>query len=213
MIKKAEEILNNEIKTIITANDYSIVKRSFVKLISLADVLDSIGDEKNATRIDEIVKEATGIWDFLLSGLGAGIDTKNEGGKSIIDAIKGGNVGKFFDKDTLVKVITNFLVGGGIGMMAGEIVELLTAKVPILKWFGDSKFIKMAVETALTYAVLHSDFVSKLVDGIVQQVEGMLGMQKAPANEVKPTTKSTMPTPDEGTDTKPFQVALPGAKV
>ena len=225
MRKSAERALNKELNVIITASDYKIVKESFNRLINLADILDGLGDEKDADRIDQIVKEAAGIWDFLLSGLGGAATTKDEGGKSILDAIKGGNIGEFFSKETLVKVITNFLVGGGIGLLAGELVEVVTEKVPVLKWFGDSKFIKMAIEGALTYAVMHSDFVTKLVDGIVQQVEGVLGMKTKEAPKpatpapAAPTPASTpapavAKQPSEGTDTASFQVAppVPGAK-
>lgn len=217
MRKRAEKALSKEIRTIVTASDYKIVKESIGKLINLADILDSIGDKKDADRVDEIIKEAQGIWDFLFSGVGGAATTKDEGGKSILDALKGGNIGEFFNKDTLVKLITNFLVGGGIGLIAAELVEVLTQKVPILKWFGDSNFIKIAVEGALTYAVMHSDFVTKLIDGIVQQIEGALGMKVKQQEAVKPQPAQPAPPvaqqPSDGTDTQSFQVAAPGAKV
>lgn len=217
MRKRAEKALSKEIRTIVTASDYKIVKESIGKLINLADILDSIGDKKDADRVDEIIKEAQGIWDFLFSGVGGASTTKDEGGKSILDALKSGNIGEFFNKDTLVKLITNFLVGGGIGLIATELVEVLTQKVPILKWFGDSKFIKIAVEGALTYAVMHSDFVTKLIDGIVQQIEGALGMKVKQQEAVKPQPAQSAPPvaqqPSDGTDAQSFQVAAPGAKV
>ena len=200
MKPRAEKALSQEIRTLVTTASYKTAKASLERLISLADILDSAGNEKDADRVDAIVKEAAGIWDFLLSGLGGALTSKDQGGKSILDALKSGNVGEFFSKDMLVKVITNFLVGGGIGLLASELVEVLTQKVPILKWFGDSTFIKLAVEGALTYAVMHSDFVTKLVDGIVQQVEGAIGMK------AKETTA-----PPKPADTS-VQVAAPGVQ-
>lgn len=221
MKKKAQQAFDKEIKNIITTTDYKVAKEAFSRLISLADLLDSIGDEKDADRIDGVVKEAAGIWDFLLSGLGGAATTKDQGGGSILDALKGGHLGQFFSKDTLVKIITNFLVGGGIGLLAAELVEVLTQKIPILKWFGDSKFIKLAVESALTYAVMHSNFVTTLVDGIVQQVEQFIGMKQAPKEDAHPQTapaSSPSPVPaakpvmQAPSNSAQFDVAVPGAK-
>lgn len=225
MKKRAEEALSQEIRTIITASDYEIIKQSLGKLINLADILDSIGDEKDADRVDQIVKEAAGIWDFLFSGVGGAATTKDQSGKSIIDAIRGGNVGEFFNKDTIVRIVSNFLFTGGIGLLAGELVEVLTQKVPILKWFGDSKAIKFVVEGAITYAIKETDFAKHLVDGFVNQIEGVLGMkvQQAapPATPGVPTTQPAQSTPPvaqqqagEGSSTQTFQVAspVPGAK-
>jgi hypothetical protein len=192
MKQKAKQALQSEIKKIVTTADYKIAKDAFFKLAHLADILDSMGDEKSANTIDEIVKEAAGFWDFLLGGIGGAATTKDQGGKSILDAIKGGDLGEFFSKDTLVKVITNFLIGGGIGLLTDELVDVMTKNVPILKWFKDSPFLKVAAEGALTYAVMHSDFVSKLVDGIVQQVEHVIGMKgKETATPVIPEKTNT----------------------
>lgn len=214
MKPRAQEILDNEIKTIITSTDYEIVKNSFNKLIGLADVLDNMGDEKNADRVDEIVKEAATIWDFLLSGLGGAAATKSQEGRSILDAVREGNLGDFFSKDVLIRIVTNFLLGGGVGLLASELVDVLTQKIPILKWFGGSKFIKMAMEGALTYAVMHSDFVSKLVDGLVQQIEQTLGMKPTPIKQ-QPALQPPAPKPEQpkiseqekASDTAQFQIA------
>jgi len=218
MRKKAQEAIAREISSIVTANDYQIVKESFVRLTSLADILDSLGDEKDADRIDDIVKEAAGIWDFLLSGLGGAATTTNSGG-SILDAIKGGNLGAFFDKKTIETMITKFLLGGAIGTLAASLVEVLTEKVPFLKWFGDAPFIKLAIEGALTYAVMKSDFVSKLVDGIVDQIEKVIGSSKPdkqppalnaqPAQQALPGTTEAPAAKEEGAPQAQFQYSKP----
>lgn len=187
MNKKAANILQSEMKTIVATTSPSQYKEAVGKLISLAGILDQMGETKDADYIDQITKEAAGIWDFLFngvsSGLGGAATTKDQAGNSILDAIKGGNIGQFFSKDTIVKMITNFLVGTGVGLIANELVDVLTAKVPILKWFGDSKFIKIALTTALSAAVVHSDFVEQIVNSLVDQFEQVVGMKKP---EVQP---------------------------
>ena len=195
-------------KTIVSTASPNQYKEAMGRLVSLAGILDQMGQTTDADYIDQITKEAAGIWDFLFSGLGGAATTKDQGGNSILDAIKGGNVGQFFNKDTIVRMITNFLVGGGIGLVADELVEVLTQKVPILKWFGDSKFIKVAITTALTAAVVHSDFVEQIVNSLVDQFEQVVGMKKPEVQpqQATPPAQPQQPAANTNTTTTPAQV-------
>lgn len=195
MNKRAQEILNSEVEKFIKATDPKVAQEVFVKLISLADVLDSMGQEKDADHIDGVVKEAQSIWDFLLGGIGGAATTKSQSGESVLDALKGGHLGQF-SKENLVKLITEFLVGGGIGLISAALVDKLSEHIPILKWFKDSRVIKTVVEGALSYAVLRSDFVQRLVDGLVQQVEQVFGITHQQSQQpAKPATPP--PTPSQ----------------
>ena len=200
MNKRAEEILNGEIKTLLTTQNYDVALNSFAKLASLADALDSLGDEVSADRVDAIVKEALD-WKEWLTGLMGGIGgaaTTNVPGKgTLIDAIRSGNVGSFFNKDTIVRLITNFLTTGGISILSVELIDTLTKHVPILSLFKDSPVIKFVAEGALTYAVAKSNFVEQLVDGLVEKIEQAFGITVAPATPAPSKTPpaSITPTP------------------
>jgi len=233
MKKRAEEIFNLEIKNTITAPTINHAEQSIEKLIALAGILDAMGATADADRVDAFLKEAGGLMDFFSGFLGGGATTKNEEGdyfaKTFLDAARGGDWSKVLSKETLVPVLTHAITAGAISSITGEIIEVLAQKVPGFTLIKDAPFTKAAISGALTYAITKSDFVSKLIDGLTDEVGKVFGMQPKHQN-VPMTAKPVAPTPTpastqpvaieqpkqpagEGSSTQSFQVAAPGAKI
>lgn len=228
MRKKAQEIFDIESRNVLLAQNPHEAKEAVEKLIALAGILDSMGAQADADKVDAFIKEAAGLLDFFSGMLGGAATTKDQEGEyfgtNVLDAFRKGDWSKVLDKETLVPVITHAIVTGGISLMTGEIIEALTQKVPGFSLIKDSTFTKMAISGALTYAITKSDFVSKLVDGLISEVEKMFGMKRneqpvtpkpaatpAPV-QTPPVSQKTEPKPEDGS-TQSFQVAAPGAKV
>lgn len=216
MNKRAQAAFHNELRTILSTSDKKVAGEAFVRLAKLADILDQHGDEASADHIDRVIKEANWFWDMLLGGAGGAATTKNESGQHVWDALKpgGGGLGAFFSKDTIVKMITNFLITGGIAMLSGELVKIVSEKVPIFSWLGDSSILKAIFTSALTYAVRNTDFVQKFVDNLVEEAEQVLGMKVKSEQPAKPTEAPKPAAPSQPiAQTQPPKVdTLPGQK-
>lgn len=221
MKKKAQEIFDIETRNVLLAPNPIKARESVEKLISLAGILDSMGATADADKIDYFIKEANELFDFFSGMLGGAATTKDDKGdyfaKNVMDAFRGGNWSKILNKEVLIPVITHAIVTGGISVLTGEITNALAEKIPAFSLIKDSTFTKAAISGALTFAITRSDFVSKLIDGLISEVGKVFGMQPkeqvAPAvQQSKPPVPGQVPS-TEGTDTQSFQVAAPGAKV
>jgi hypothetical protein len=176
MNKKAEQAIENEVKNLIVTSDQKIIQNSLENLTKLANILDSIGNEKDADRVDALVKEAMDFWEDLFGGALIG------GGPSIWQTLSGGKGG--FDKETLMPILKKMVEGVAGAMITDAIIDQLKG-IPVLGYLADSPKLKMIVKGAVSYAVTQSDFVDKLVDQLVSGIEGWFGVGKA---------KSTIPT-------------------
>ncbi len=185
MKKRAQEIFDTEVKNIILANNPEQLKASFDNLAKLASLLDAAGSEADADTVDNFIKEAAGFWDFLLGFGGGAATTKDEQGNyfssNMIDAIKGGDFSKIFDKKNLAKVLTRAVGAGAITLLTSEIIEKLSESVPGFKLIKDAPFTKMAISGALSYAITNSDFVEKLIEGASNQFSRMFSGTKEQA--------------------------------
>jgi hypothetical protein len=195
MKRLAQKNFDNQVKNLIHSTTRKAFRHCVVKLAELSDLLDRSGDEASADRVDSVIKEAWSIWDFLGGGIGGAATSKDENtgewfGKSVLDAMKSGNWGKILDKKVLVKVITEALTTAVIASVAGEIIDALADKVPGFSLIKNMSFVRTAVVGSLTYAVAQSDFVTKLVDGLVLEIEKALGMgakTESPKSNVAPS--------------------------
>lgn len=183
MKRLAQKIFDDQIKDLLTASYTTAFKHSVAKLADLSDLLDKSGDAASADCVDNVLKQAASLWDFLVGGIGGAATAKDEAGesfgKSVLDALKSGDWGKLFDKQTLVNVITKALTGSVIALIAGELLDALGDKIPGFGLIKNTTFVRTAVIGAITYAVTNSDFVTKLVDGLIVEVKKALGMEKA----------------------------------
>lgn len=218
MNEKIQKILDAELKLLINANNVNDFKTSIARFADLAGILDAMGAVSDADKIDVIIKEAAGsIWDFLLGAGGSGLMSKDQGGeyfgKSLLNAFESGDWGKVLDKQVLVGVVTHALIGGGIAVIATSLLDALADNVPGFSLIKNAKFTKMAIVGALTYAVNNSDFVNKIVDGLIDEIKKALGMEvKQEQNKQKQqalpgvSKAPVQPAAQEGNDTAEFKL-------
>lgn len=223
MKKRAEEIFQTEAKKLIFASSRQEAVASIKQLVALASILDSMGAEADADKIDNLIKEAASFWDFLFGGAGGALTSKDENGtwfgEKLLDAFKDGNWDKILNKQVLLPVVTKAVMAGATSYMAGAILDKIGEEIPALSSLKDSMFLRTAISSAMTYAVTKSDFASHLTDGIIDQIKKIFNwgarqeQQNAPAQKAQPAPVAQQPKPNEGSDTRTFQVAAPGAKV
>ena len=186
MNKTTERALENQVKNLLIAQDQKSAQKSFENLIKLANILDSAGNEKDADRIDALVKEAMGFWESLFGGALVG------GAPSIFDSITSGKGG--LDKETLVPIVKKMMMGAVAAMITNAILGYLE-NVPVLGGIVKSQMVQAVIEGAASYAITHSNFADMLVDQLIDGVKGMFGMggSKTSPTEVKPDIKPTIP--------------------
>ena len=231
MKKRAQEIFDVESRKVILAQNKEEAQASMEKLIMLATILDEMGERADADKVDVFIKEAGGWLDAIMGLVGGAATSKDEQtgeyfGPEVIQAIRSGDFSKLLNKETLIPVITRAIATAGVGVLTGEIIDALTKKVPGFTLIKDSTFTKMAISGALTYAITKSDFVSKLLDGLITQIKKAFGVavkEEAPKQQQQqPQLQQPAPQqylanneskkPEQGTSTQQFQMALPGAK-
>lgn len=224
MKKRAEEIFQAEAKKLIYASSRQEAITSITQLIALASIMDSMGAEADADRVDSFIKEAASFWDFLFGGASGALTSKDEKGnwfgEKLMDAFKDGNWDKILNKEVLLPVVTKAVMAGATSYMAGAIVDKIGEEFPSLGFLKNSMILRTAISSAMTYAVTKSDFASHLTDGIIEQIKKIFGwgakQEQAPAQpaQTKPQqpVAQPQPKPNEGTDARTFQVAAPGAK-
>lgn len=167
MNKRAAQILNESLSTVITSSDPEQTKVALFKLAELADALDSMGLEKDADQVDQIMKEAGGMMGGFLGAL---LGT----GGSFLDVLKSGNY-----KQELASTLTKFLLSFGVSALSVQLVELIFSKVPFLKFLVPSETIKTMVTSVLSYAISKSSFSEMLTEGILQQVDKLFNTHLA----------------------------------
>jgi hypothetical protein len=190
MKKRINEILKNEIMTVLGSKDSGIVKKSLSKLADLADIFDQSGDTASANKLDTFMKEA-GFWSSFFSGLVGG------GGAGLWDALKSGKI-----KESIGEIVKKALIGAGTGVVVEYIIKGLD-EIPLigpyLKELGGADKLRSMLEGIIAGAVAESDLANKLVDKTIEAIEGYLGMgggqEKKEAPEVKTQSgaSSSMP--------------------
>lgn len=176
MNKTAQAIFTKEYHNLLRSTSPA---KALENLNKLADLFDKAGKEADADYVDEVVKTAQS-WMDLLGGAGGAAPT-------LWEAYKGG---KLFSKETLVKGLTEFLIDTGITVMADGLVSYIQQNVPLINKLVPNDTMKTLAIGALTYAVRSSNFVSKLVDGITNEAEQLMGVKK---DDKAPVAKTAPP--------------------
>jgi hypothetical protein len=213
MNKRAAEILQSELTKLFSATTKTEADQSLHKIAELANILDQMGNEVSADRLDVMIKEA-GFWSALFSG------TLGGGGAKLWDAVKGGTL-----KESLGEIVKGALMGAGAGVMTEYIINGL-AKIP---WLGSifeelvgAPKLKSMIQGIIAAAVAESDLANKLVDKTILAVEQLLGMKvkqekameakQAPsgAPQISPAIPEGPKRDEEGSTSMPFNIEVGG---